>query len=368
MNLLEHQGLQLFKEVKIASPNGVLLTSSNKEQWNKLLKPYLSQKVVVKAQIRVGKRRKFGGVVITDKPLPAVARLLKESIRGEPVHGVLVEEFIPHDQEWYLSLIVDRNARAHRLIFSDQGGIDIEELANKKPHKIKSIILVKWDSNKVKSIFKNNKNEMVKLSKKIWDCAHRNEAMLVEINPVLVSGKKIIAGDAKVVIDDNSLFRHKPLMKFKPKEISRESEAKNLGLHYVELDGNIGIIGCGAGMVMATLDLVDYFGGKPADFLDVGGGANREKMEQSLEVLTKNKKLKSIFINIFGGITKCDDIARGIVDFLRDHKIKYPVVVRMIGTNEEKGRKILEHFGIHTIDTMEEGARNIISLSKRGKR
>ncbi len=368
MNLLEYQGLELFRKWKIPHPKAVLLAPSNRNQWKLLLKEIPGRKIVLKAQIPAGKRGKSGGILIVPPALAlsSVQELLSKKIRNEKVQMVLAEEFIDHQDEWYLSIALDRAARALRFMFSEKGGMDIEEIAETSPKQITSVVLQSWNTDTVKKMFPHRTNEMVKIAKKVWDVAHGAEATLVEINPVMVLPKKIVVGDAKVVLDDNALFRHPELQTFiSIKGNNREEKARKLGLHYVELDGNIGIVGCGAGMVMATIDLVTYFGGKPANFLDIGGGASKENMTKALEILTSNPKLRGVFINIFGGITKCDEIARGIVDFRKSHKLKHPVVVRMIGTNEKEGQNILEKNSIRSLNTMEEAAEKIVLLVKR---
>lgn len=368
MNLLEYQGLQLFAKSEIPHPRAFLLTTANSKEWETLCKKIRSDKIVLKAQIPTGKRGKHGGILIIphSKVSFATKRLLAKKIRNERVYAVLAEEYITHEQEWYLGIAVDRRQRALRLIFSEKGGMDIEEVALKSPGAIKTVVLSAWNTKKISSLFSKRRKELTSLAKKLWECAHVNEATLVEVNPLLVQQKRIIAGDAKVVLDDNALYRHEELKAFNiENKDAREEKAKVLGLHYVELDGNIGIVGCGAGMVMATLDLVAYYGGMPANFLDVGGGASRENMSQALSILTSNPSLRGVFINIFGGITKCDEIAQGIVDFRHKNRMKYPIVVRMIGTREKEGKEILLKNAIHSLDSMESGAKKIVQLVKR---
>ena len=368
MNLLEHQGLSLFAKCGIAQPKAVLLTGKNTRQWRACLARIKSAKIVLKAQIPLGKRGKRGGVLIVPRKnaLESAKKLRAKVIGAQRVASVLAEEFVEHSAEWYLGLAIDRSNGSLRLMFSEKGGVDIEDVARRSPSSVVSVLMDAWDKRKVRCLFALRKEEMTALAKKVWDCAHRFEATLVEINPVMVTRQKIIAGDSKVVVDDNALFRHRELQAYVGADVeSREGQAKKFGLHYVELGGSIGIIGCGAGMVMATLDIVDYFGGKPANFLDVGGGASKNNMMHALQIVAGHPHLKGVFVNIFGGITHCDEIAWGIVEFRKKFRRRLPIVVRMIGTREEEGRAILEKHGIHCIGSMEDGARKIVQLVNR---
>jgi len=348
MKLKEYQGKEIFQNYGIKIPDSFLITSP--EQIKEIKGP-----VALKAQVLHGGRGKAGLIQFATKK---DARKKAEQIFKKGVKEILVEEKIKTKKEYYLSITIDRLEKKPLLIFSSQGGIDIEELAEKYPKKIKKYYI---DENfSPKEISKEIKIESG-LVEKIYRIFKEYDAELIEINPLALTKKGLLALDSKVVIDDNALYRHE----FKKDESLTEIEkkAQEADLSYVELNGNIGIIGNGAGLVMSTLDVVNYYGGKVANFLDVGGGASKEQMEKSLE-LVLIKKPKGIFINIFGGITRCDEIAKGIIDYKKKHKIKIPMVVRMIGTNEEEAKKMLKKNKIHFIDSMEDGAKKIVKLVK----
>ncbi|MFC1682256.1 ATP-grasp domain-containing protein [Nanoarchaeota archaeon] len=277
----------------------------------------------------------------------------------------MFEEKLEIKNEFYLSFVIDRTEKNVVVMFSKEGGIDIEGLSRKFPEKvIKEKIKLDFDLESAKELSKKFEisHELIfnlyKLMKE-YDCE------LVEINPlVLDNDDKLIAVDSKVIIDDNSLFRHEEFSEEKREGMTEvEKIALENGLHYVDLDGDIAVIGNGAGLVMATLDIVEHFGGKAANFLDVGGGASVEKMEKSIELVLM-KSPKGIFVNIFGGITKCDDIAQGIVNYKKNNGIEIPMVIRMIGTNEKEAKKILMENNIFSLDSMEESTKKIVELVK----
>lgn len=348
MKLKEYQGKEIFHKYGIKIPDSFLITSP--EQIKKI-----KGKKVLKAQVLYGGRGKAGLIQFaTKKDIKKKA----EEIFSKGVKEILVEEKIKSKKEYYISITIDRLEKKPLLIFSSKGGVDIEELAEKYPKKIKKYYIDKNFS--PKKVSKEIKIESG-LVEKIYKIFKDYDAELIEINPLSLTKKGLLALDSKVIIDDNALYRQD----FKKDESLTEIEkkAQEADLSYVELKGNIGIIGNGAGLVMSTLDVVNHYGGKVANFLDVGGGASKEKMEKAMElVLVKNPK--GIFINIFGGITRCDEIAQGLVDYKNKHKIEIPMVIRMIGTNEEEAKKILEENKIHFINSMEEGAKKIVELIK----
>jgi len=348
MKLKEYQGKEIFQEYGIKIPDSFIIT--NVDQIKEV-----KGKVVLKAQVLQGGRGKAGLIQFaTKKDVKEKA----EEMFSKGVKEILVEERLKAKKEYYLSITIDRLEKKALLIFSKEGGMDIEELAEKYPKKIKKYYL---DENfSPKKVSKETKIESG-LVEKVYRIFKDYDAELIEINPLALTKKGLVALDSKVIIDDNALYRQK----FKKDESLTEIEkkAQEADLSYVELEGNIGIIGNGAGLVMSTLDVVNYYGGKVANFLDVGGGASREKMEKALE-LVLIKKPKGVFINIFGGITRCDEIAQGLVDYKKNHKIEIPMVIRMIGTNEEEAKEILEKNKIHFINSMEEGAKKIVELVK----
>ena len=364
MNLKEYQGKEIFRKYNINIPDGFLIKDI--EDIGKNINKIKSEQFVLKSQILAGGRGKSGGIIFTDKKniKKSVSSLLGKTIRGFKVEEILAEEKLKIDKEFYLSLTVDRQKKNILLIFSSGGGIDIEELAAKSPEKIIKVFMDDYNKGILKKYIGSLDeidNVILSLKKIIYDY----DAELVEINPLVLANNQLIAADSKIVLDDNALFRHPEFIPLKESQLTDiEKKSAKYGLNYVELDGNIAVIGNGAGLVMATLDMLNYFGGRAANFLDVGGGASIETMEKAIEIaMLKNPK--GFFINIFGGITRCDNIANGLVNYLDKNKIKIPIVVRMIGTNEEDGNKILNENGIYTLSSMEEAAEKIVELVKK---
>jgi succinyl-CoA synthetase beta subunit len=300
-----------------------------------------------------------------------INELLKMEIKGLPVKLVLVEEKAEIVRELYVGFVVDRTAKKSVLIMSSEGGVNIEETAKTSPDKVVRMDIDPVEGlqtfqvrNLAKKIGLQGK-EMVSvagIAGRLYKVFSDYDAELTEINPLAITPSGFLAVDAKLVVDDNSLYRHKDLKTefAKSQEYTEiEKKAKDAGLSYVDLEGDIGVIGCGAGLVMASLDTLKLYGGKAANFLDVGGGANAENMKQALELVMMKGDVKSMFINIFGGITRCDEIAKGIVDFAP----KIPISVRMMGTNEDEGKKILKENGYSVSDTIEDSAKQAIKLA-----
>jgi len=354
MKLFEYEAKKLFKKYGIAVPSGKVVHECS-------FTGLRNRKYAVKAQVLSGGRGKAGGVKIGfGKELPKLCKMIMgKKIKGEKVKTVLEEKALDIAQEYYLGFTIDRVHRGYVLIFSEMGGVDIEEVA---PSKIMKIPFMTFSKALVLKKLKNK--EIVSVAAKLFKLFSDFDATLIEINPLVLTKKgKIVAADAKLVLDDNAVYKH-PEFSERRELTALEKQAAHSGITYVELDGNIAVIGNGAGLVMGTLDTVKYFGGKPANFLDVGGGTGADIMQASLKIALSKKGIKGLFINIFAGITRCDEIATGLVTYLQKRKVKIPVVVRMIGTNEKKGRKILEENNIHAIDNMEKGAKKIVSLVK----
>ena len=315
MKLLESQGKEIFKEYGINIPKQFKLDE-------------VDQDVVVKAQVLVGGRGKAGGIKLANKTnvKDVSQQILGMQIKGEEVKQVLIEEKLNIEEEHYLSVTVDRNSKGYICVASAKGGVNIEDVPKEDI---------------VKGKFENIKDKVCagkqKLFQKLLQIAKEKDAILVEINPLVLSDHKLYAADSKVIIDDNALFR-------------QDFEGEKEGGNYVELDGDVGIIGNGAGLVMGTLDTLAYYGGKPANFLDVGGGSSTEVVEDAIDRVLENKNVKKLLVNIFAGISRCDEVAQAIVN----KKIGIPMVVRMVGTNQEKGREILLANGIKAFDSMEE--------------
>ncbi len=321
MKLLESQGKEIFKEYGINIPKQFSVDE-------------VDQDVVVKAQVLVGGRGKAGGIKLANQTnvQSVTQQILGMEIKGEKVKEILIEEAIKIEEEHYLSVTVDRNFKDYICVASAKGGVNIEDVPKE------DIVKGKFDDIKDK-VCAGKQN----LFKKMLQIAKEKDAILVEINPLIVSNHKLYAADSKVIIDDNALFR-------------QNFEGEKEGGNYVELDGDVGIIGNGAGLVMGTLDTLAYYGGKPANFLDVGGGSSTEIVEKAIDRVLENKNVKKLLVNIFAGISRCDEVAQAIVN----KKIEVPMVVRMVGTNEEQGKKILLDNGIKAFDSMEECVKEIV--------
>lgn len=378
MKLLEHQAKQVFTEFRIPTPRSSLATSPEeaKDAAKRLGGP-----VAVKAQLPVGGRGKAGGILFAKTPqeaAEAAGNLLGRRLKGLDISEVLIEDKLTIVDELYVSITLDREQRTYVVLSSSEGGVDIEEVASKTPEKIirhtidPLLGLRSYHANWVAKSLGYSGREMQSLASviiKLYRVAAEMDAELVEINPLVWTGEGFVAADAKLIIDDNSLFRHPDLAKTSKGVGSglseRELTATEKGLTYVELEGNIGIIGNGAGLTMATLDTVSLRGGMPANFLDLGGGASPERIETAVSFILVDPRVDAVFVNILGGITRCDDTAHGIIRARERTGIMKPIVVRMMGTNEEIGRQLLKEAGIETLETMEEGAVKVVSLSRR---
>ena len=373
MDLFEYEAKQEFSKHNISIPNGALIAKSTQtaEALANLKPPYM-----VKAQVLVGGRGKAGGIISATSEKEAeeaAVKLLGARIRGLPVKQVLIEEKLPIRKELYLGIAIDRFNRSYVALASATGGVEIEEIASKTPQAIIRTFIDaqsgvrSFDSLAIAKQLGYSGNQLVKLStiiQKLYQVCIDNDAELVEINPLAETETgEFVALDARMVIDDNALFRH-------PEYASKETEAlspqealalKN-NLAYVKLDGDIGVVGNGAGLVMATLDLLNFFGGKPANFLDLGGGATIEAIAAALQIVFAEPDTKVILVNVLGGITHCDDVARGIVEAANEAKVKKPLVVRLVGTNQQEGQKILANAGISVLDSMEEAAKQAAEI------
>ncbi|OED35034.1 succinate--CoA ligase subunit beta [PVC group bacterium (ex Bugula neritina AB1)] len=374
MKIHEYQAKNLFKKNGLPVPKGRV--TSNSEEAIDISKE-IGFPSVVKAQVHVGGRGKANAIeLVKDEESceKASKRILGMDVKGFPVHSVLIEEAANIDKEYYLGLILDRNLKDNILMVSAMGGVDIEDVAENHPESILKIPLnfsssiEDKDIEKVLSFLKlkdSLKAGFVDVLKGLVDVYFQNDAQLAEINPlVLTKEENWLACDGKVLIDDNALFRQQELKELKEdlesNEIEREAHKK--GIAYVKLDGDVGIIGNGAGLVMTTMDEVSRAGGKPANFLDIGGGAKKEVMEQCLEVIYSDAQVKGLFINIFGGITRCDEVARGLVEVLKTREKSIPIVLRLAGTSSEEGRAIIEPLdSVITAETMSEGAKKIVA-------
>lgn len=375
MKLYEYQARSLFETYGIPIAKGDV--ASDSESAHKIARNF-NERAVIKAQVLVGGRGKAGGVKVAqsqDQVRELTDRIISMEIKSIPVKKVLITEVVEIKKEYYLSLTVDRSQNKIILILSPEGGIDIEVLAAESPDKIKMLpidSLVKSGDteleNFLKDVFLEREllNQALKIVHSLYTLFIDKDCSLVEINPLaLTNSGSLVALDAKIIIDDNSLYKHPELESFRNSEeySSDELEAREYGLSFVNLDGNIGCIVNGAGLAMATMDLIKLFGGSPANFLDVGGSSSPEKVYHAFEILTRNKNIKAVLINIFGGITRCDDIAAGILQAKEKMELSLPLVIRLIGTNEKRGRSILEEAGISTFEDLVSAVKKVVQYS-----
>lgn len=377
MKLHEYQAKELFSKQGLKIPNGV--PAFNPEQVEAAVQrlstanPEL-QKVVLKSQVHVGGRGKAGGIKVVDKA-DAVAvskQLFGMDLKGLPVRKLLVEEAINIDKEYYVGLILDRAQRKTVLMASSMGGVDIEQVAAEHPDAIikvwidPAVGLTSFQINQV--LFGANLPKAAAgFIKNLYQVYTAYDCNIAEINPLVVTKEgTVIAADAKIDLDDNALFKHQELMAYQdPEEVDpNELDAKAAGLSYVELDGDIGCVVNGAGLAMATMDAVKYGGGNPANFLDIGGSSNPDKVTTAMQILQR-KQVKGVLFNIFGGITRCDDVARGIIKAVDNMGgLKIPIVIRLTGTNEEEARQLLTEKGYKVGSSMDQAVKEIISLTK----
>ena len=386
MNIHEYQAKELLKKFGAPVPNGVHGDTS-KELLNKskLLK---TEKYVLKAQIHSGGRGKAGGIKITnslEELKQAADQMLGKTLvtnqsgpKGKKVKKLYVEESSRIDKEFYLSCLVDRAKSKIAFISCLEGGMDIEEIANKNPEKIITTRIdvekeiSDLDCEKVIDVFKleyDAKDQAIELIKSMYRLFIEKDASLIEINPlVLTKENNILCLDAKINFDDNAIFRHPDIYELRDlnEEDPTEIEANKQELSYIKLDGNIGCMVNGAGLAMATMDIIKLFGGSPANFLDVGGGASKDKVAAAFKMILSDKNVKAILINIFGGIMRCDVLALGVVEAAKEMKIEIPLVVRLAGTNYEKGKKILDDSKLKIISAsdLSEAAKKVVEITK----
>ena len=386
MNIHEHQAKQILKKYGVPVPNGVFgLTVEELIEKSKSLK---TNKYILKAQIHAGGRGKAGGVKILDS-IEELKKASKEMMgkklithqtgsEGKVVRRLYVEESSNIEKEFYLSCLVDRASSKIAFISSDQGGVDIEEVAKKNPEKIitTKINYSKEISNKdceniikIFSLEQKAQEQAKNLIKAIYKMFVSTDASMVEINPLILTKEgNLICLDAKVNFDDNALFKHPEIAELRDlsEEDPIEIEASKHDLSYIKLDGSIGCMVNGAGLAMATMDIIKLYGKEPANFLDVGGGASKEKVTEALKLILSDKNVKGILINIFGGIMRCDVLAQGVVNAAKDMDINVPLVVRLAGTNFKEGKKILDSSGLKLIsaENLDDAAKKIVDAIK----
>lgn len=374
MKIHEYQARDLFTKYEIPV-NAYQLVSDAKEA-RKASEGW--KQTVVKAQVLVGGRGKAGGVKLADSPSEVeekAGRILGLNIKGCSVEKILVCDAAPIEKEYYLGFVLDRSQQGITLMFTDQGGVDIEELALSNPDAIYKMTLyphLPLDESAVRQFLhqaileKNQLDQAIKTVKALFTLFIENDASLAEINPyALTPTGQMLALDGKINFDENALFRHAEIAALRnPEEDSAdEIEARDKDLSFVSLDGDIGCIVNGAGLAMATLDLIKHYGGEPANFLDVGGSSNPQKVADALSIILRNPKVKAILVNIFGGITRCDDIASGLLMAKEQLDIHVPLVIRLVGTNQDEGRAILEKAGLSAGDDLDETVKKAISMT-----
>ncbi len=384
MNIHEYQGKELLRQYGVAVSYGTVAFSP--EEAVKAAKELSTDVVVVKAQIHAGGRGKAGGVKIA-KNLDEVRTYAKELLgkvlvthqtgpEGKEIKRLLIEEGSDIKKEYYIGLVLDRQTSRVTLMGSEEGGVDIEEVSEKTPEKIfKEIIdpvigLTGFQARRMAfnmNIPPKLVNKAAKFMLGLYTVFIEKDASIVEINPLVETGDgNILALDAKFDFDENALYRHKDIVELRDfdEEDSKEIEASKYDLSYISLDGNIGCMVNGAGLAMATMDTINYYGGTPANFLDVGGGATAEKVTEAFKIILSDKNVKGIFVNIFGGIMKCDIIAEGVIQAAKEVSLDVPLVVRLEGTNVEIGKKLLNESGLNIVaaGTMADGAKQIVEL------
>ena len=386
MNIHEHQAKQILKKYGAPIPKGVFALSV--EELFQKAKTLKTKKFVLKAQIHAGGRGKAGGIKILNsiEELKIAAEDMMGKVlvthqtgpEGRKVKRLYVEESSDIDKEFYLSCLIDRASSKIAFISSDQGGMDIEEVAKKNPEKILTTKvnfddeISNEDCEKIIEIFNLNKdikNKAISLIKAIFKMFVSTNANMVEINPlILTKEKSIVCLDAKVNFDDNALFKHPEILELRDlnEEDPTEIEASKHDLAYIKLDGSIGCMVNGAGLAMATMDIIKLYGQEPANFLDVGGGASKEKVSAAFKIILSDKNVKGILINIFGGIMRCDVLAQGVVDAAKEININVPLVVRLAGTNFAEGKKILDNSGLKLIsaENLDDAAKKIVEAIK----
>ena len=384
MNIHEYQAKDILKNYNVPVPNGTVVYNTKDAEnaaWQ-----IETDLAVVKAQIHSGGRGKAGGIKLAksiDDVKSHTSELLGKTLvtkqtgpRGKKVNAVLIEEGYNILKEYYLALVLDRESSKVVLMASEYGGMDIEEIAAENPDKIYKesidplIGLSEFQARRICfniNMLENLVNSAVDLILNLYKCFMEKDCTLAEINPLIITEEEqLIALDAKFNFDENSLFRNKDILKYRDpnEEDEKELEAAKYGLSYIALDGNIGCMVNGAGLAMSTMDIIKYYGGKPANFLDVGGSATEENVTHAFEIILSDDNVEGIFVNIFGGIMKCDVIAKGIVNAVKTVDLKVPLVVRLEGTNSKLGMEIIEksNLDIYAVETMDQGARKIIGL------
>jgi succinyl-CoA synthetase beta subunit len=380
MKLFEYEAKTLLAKYGIPTPEGGLVTTASQAVQ---LAAKLRTPLAVKAQVLVAGRGKAGGILFArsaEEVEEAAGKILGMKIKGLQVNSVWVEEKLRVRRELYFGITIDRYDRCYVAVASPVGGVDIEEVASKTPEKVMKTKIkpqLGLRTFQTRDIARrmgyggSQISELGRVFERLYMAAIENDAELVEMNPLVETDDgKFVAADARMIVDDNALFRHqdykKRLFEVESDLSPQELEALSNDLAYVRLDGDIGVIGNGAGLVMATLDTIQYYGGKPANFLDVGGGAASEKIASALKIVLSDPRVKTLFINILGGITRCDEVATGILEAKEKVGVTTPMVIRLVGTNENEGKRILAAAGIQVLESMEEAVKLAVEITGHG--
>jgi succinyl-CoA synthetase beta subunit len=381
MNLHEYQSKGIFAKYGIPVPSGKVAATPAEA---KAIAKEMGGRVVVKSQVLTGGRGKAGGIKLANNASEAeqlAEQILGMTIKSLPVRKVLIDPAANIASEIYVGITNDRAARKPVLMASSSGGVDIEEVARETPEKIirthidPLMGLRDYQARDVAigmDLPREHWNQFIYISRKLWEVYRDNDATLAEINPLVITGEgKLVALDGKMSIDDNALAvgRHAELEAMRDLDVEEASEieAKQHDLSYIKLDGNIGCMVNGAGLAMTTMDVIKLFGGSPANFLDIGGGAGPDKVAAAFRIILKEPNIKAILINIFGGITRCDDVARGILAAIEEVGVHVPMVVRLVGTNAKEGRELLADAKMGTAETLTEAAEKVVAAAAGGQ-
>ena len=376
MKLHEYQSKQIFAKHGIPIPRGRVATTAAEA---KAIAEELGGRVVVKSQVLVGGRGKAGGVKLAKDPNEAeqlAAQILGMEINGLPVRKVLVDEAVSIETEMYYSITNDRAFRKPVMIASAAGGVEIEGVAAKTPEKIVKVHidpllgLRDYQARDIATSIdlpRDHWKEFGRIAAGLWRVFSESDATLAEVNPLVITKDgRLIALDGKMIIDDNALYRHPELAEMRDldEEAAAETEARKYGLSYIKLDGDIGCMVNGAGLAMTSMDIVKLFGGEPANFLDIGGGASADKVAAAMRIILADANVKAILLNIFGGITRCDEVAHGILEATSQVKPRAPMVVRLVGTNAEEGQRLLADAKLITANTLVDAAKKAVAAAK----
>jgi succinyl-CoA synthetase beta subunit len=378
MKLQEYQSKQIFSKYGIPIPKGRVAATAYEA---KHIAEELGGRVVIKSQVLVGGRGKAGGIRLAKSSEEAedlATQILAMEIKGLPVRKVLVDEAANIAKEIYLGITNDRAERKPVMMASAEGGVEIEEVARVTPEKIIKVHidpllgLRDYQARNIAAgidLPREHWRNFGQIAHGLWQAYRQTDATLAEINPLVITGNnQLLAVDGKMVLDDNALFRHPELsdMRDMDSEAQSEIEARKYGLSFIKLDGNIGCMVNGAGLAMTSMDILKLFGGEPANFLDIGGGAGSEKVAAALRIILSDPNVKAVLFNVFGGITRGDEVARGILSALGEVNLNVPMVVRLVGTNAQEGRQILANANMITADTLVEAAQKAVAAAKGG--